>query len=211
MGALVGVLALGAGGYAVVASVTAGPATTPTADPTTAAAAPSEAAPSTSAAASSEPTAPSTATTKGRTQTAWPPDSSNAPSATSEPSQSETSEGPLGQLPLESRSATPTPRAATPATSSPSLDDLVAPLTRLVPVYPGPDEALFTFSSNERVSFDCSLDGAAYTSCGSPVSYEDMDPGRHTFSVRATDAAGNVDRSPATTSWNTTGAPAGGE
>jgi hypothetical protein len=53
--------------------------------------------------------------------------------------------------------------------------------------------ASFAFTSNESaVSFNCSLDGGASTLCVSPQDYRALAPGRHTFSVRATDQAGNT-------------------
>jgi hypothetical protein len=55
-------------------------------------------------------------------------------------------------------------------------------------------DATFTFSSSEANStFECSLDGAAYSTCTSPKSYTNLPNGSHTFDVRATDGAGNVD------------------
>jgi hypothetical protein len=45
------------------------------------------------------------------------------------------------------------------------------------------------------------VDGAAFTACTSPASYSGLAPGSYTFEVRATDAAGNVDPSPATYGW----------
>ena len=60
--------------------------------------------------------------------------------------------------------------------------------------------AAFTFTSNESgVTFQCSLDGAAFGTC--PASYTGLSQGAHTFQVRARDAAGNIDGSPATRTW----------
>ena len=68
--------------------------------------------------------------------------------------------------------------------------------------FPAPDAAHFTFSANEPATFTCSLDEAAYTSCGSPLRYLDLAAGWHTLAVRATDAAGNTDPTPAESSWH---------
>jgi hypothetical protein len=43
---------------------------------------------------------------------------------------------------------------------------------------------------------------ASFASCTSPALYTGLAAGSHTFDVRATDAAGNVDPSPATYVWN---------
>jgi subtilisin-like proprotein convertase family protein len=61
--------------------------------------------------------------------------------------------------------------------------------------------ATFTFSASEQAGFDCKLDGGAYSPCGSPAIYTALADGPHTFAVRATDPAGNVDASPATRSF----------
>lgn len=54
--------------------------------------------------------------------------------------------------------------------------------------------ATFRFTSSEPAStFRCKLDGASYRSCTSPRTYRRLERGRHTFRVRAVDAAGNVD------------------
>jgi RNA polymerase sigma factor (sigma-70 family) len=54
-------------------------------------------------------------------------------------------------------------------------------------------DATFTFSANEPgATFACSLDGAAFAPCTTPVSHQRLKTGSHTFSVRATDPAGNT-------------------
>ncbi len=65
--------------------------------------------------------------------------------------------------------------------------------------------ASFGFSSSESGStFQCSLDSAPSGSCSSPKSYSSLSLGPHTFSVAATDVAGNTDASPATRVWTVT-------
>ena len=67
----------------------------------------------------------------------------------------------------------------------------------------------FTFTSSESgSSFACSLDSAAFAGCSSPHSDSGLADGSHTFSVRATDSAGNTDPSPATRSFTVSTAPA---
>jgi hypothetical protein len=94
------------------------------------------------------------------------------------------------------------------STSAPS--DQTAPETEIVSSPTVTDSAVssssFEFTANESATFACSLDGQAYEPCSSPTEYSELSPGRHTFAVQATDAAGNVDPSPAQVSWVTTGA-----
>ncbi len=61
--------------------------------------------------------------------------------------------------------------------------------------------ATFAFAGSEPGSFACSLDGALAAPCTSPVSYNLLTDGSHTFTVAATDLAGNVGASPASASW----------
>jgi hypothetical protein len=52
----------------------------------------------------------------------------------------------------------------------------------------------FAFTSSEQAStFECQVDGSAWASCSSPYTTSKLDRGTHRFSVRARDAAGNVD------------------
>ena len=56
----------------------------------------------------------------------------------------------------------------------------------------------FEFKSPEAgATLGCSLDGGAYSSCTSPKPYSGLARGSHTFRVRASDAVGNVDQTPA--------------
>ena len=61
--------------------------------------------------------------------------------------------------------------------------------------------AVFEFSSSEPGStFECKLDGGQFAPCSSPDTLK-VKKGKHSFEVRAKDAAGNVDGSPASDSW----------
>jgi uncharacterized repeat protein (TIGR01451 family)/MYXO-CTERM domain-containing protein len=90
-----------------------------------------------------------------------------------------------------------------PATHAWTVDSL-APDTTIVsgpPAMTTSTSATFDFSSPEAgVTFECNLNGAGFTACTDPVTFP-VGQGMHTLQVRARDAAGNVDPTPATHSW----------
>ena len=67
----------------------------------------------------------------------------------------------------------------------------------------------FTFSGSDTgglhptTPFECKLDAAPFTSvaCSSPKDITGLSAGSHTFQVRAVDAAGNIDSTPASFTW----------
>jgi hypothetical protein len=64
----------------------------------------------------------------------------------------------------------------------------------------------FRFGSSEPTgaTFQCRLDAATFSACSSPKTYSTLAFGSHTFRVRAIDAAGNIDPSPATRNFTVT-------
>ena len=78
--------------------------------------------------------------------------------------------------------------------------DTVAPRTQITaapPARTNARSARFAFTADKNgVAFECRLDDGAWVACASPAEYEDLADGEHAFSVRATDAAGNVEADP---------------
>lgn len=63
-------------------------------------------------------------------------------------------------------------------------------------------DTFFWFVSSEAGSrFQCRFDRGSWNSCDSPLKYAMVPEGTHTLEVRATDAAGNVDPTPAARTW----------
>ncbi|HEX5782294.1 MAG TPA: right-handed parallel beta-helix repeat-containing protein [Solirubrobacteraceae bacterium] len=102
----------------------------------------------------------------------------------------------------------------TPARRSWTYEPLpqgVAPQTL---IESGPDavtvrtSATFRLGSDEPdVTFECALDGAAFSACESPVQYGGLAIGEHALRVRATDGEGNTDATPATHAWRVAAPP----
>lgn len=96
--------------------------------------------------------------------------------------------------------------SATPATFTFTVDT-TAPDTTIETHPTDPSavaEGTFTFSSNEaNVTFECQIDAGPFVDCTTPDPFVTaaLDEGSHTFSVRATDAAGTQDPTPATFTW----------
>ena len=92
-----------------------------------------------------------------------------------------------------------------PAATTTFTVDTTPPDTSIVskPSNPsGLQDADFDFSSNEtNVTYQCNLDGAGFTACPDPVTFQNLAQGSHTLLVRAVDAAGNMDASPASYTW----------
>jgi DNA-directed RNA polymerase specialized sigma24 family protein len=80
--------------------------------------------------------------------------------------------------------------------------DTKAPRTRIVSAAVEARTARFRFASSERKStFECRMDAGDFARCRSPLSVDDLRQGNHVLVVRATDGAGNRDRSPAVYRW----------
>ncbi len=83
--------------------------------------------------------------------------------------------------------------------------DLSTPDTTIVsgpPAQTTSTSATFSFTATEAtVTFECSRDGAAFTSCGTPVTFEALAPGPHELQVRARDFVDHVDATPALHAW----------
>ncbi|OKL38400.1 Ig-like domain-containing protein [Pontibacter flavimaris] len=62
--------------------------------------------------------------------------------------------------------------------------------------------AKFGFSSNESgVTYQVSINGGDFTTVATPYTVNSLTDGKHTLQVRAVDAAGNIDATPASYSW----------
>jgi uncharacterized protein (TIGR03382 family) len=68
-------------------------------------------------------------------------------------------------------------------------------------------DAAFEFSATEPdATFECSLDEGPFTACPQTVTFTGLAEGPHTLRVRARDAAGNVDETPASHTFRITDA-----
>ena len=98
----------------------------------------------------------------------------------------------------------PTPPAPPPAdTTPPNTHVDTAPAATIYT-----NSATVTFSADEGgATFEGRLDGAAFAVVTSPVTLNSLPDGTHTYEVRAKDAAGNADASPAQATWTVLAGP----
>jgi alpha-tubulin suppressor-like RCC1 family protein len=77
--------------------------------------------------------------------------------------------------------------------------DTTAPVTTITAM-PGPlspaSSGSFSFAATESATFRCSMDTGPWADCTSPYPFSGLTEGSHTFSVRATDRAGNAETAP---------------
>ena len=98
----------------------------------------------------------------------------------------------------------PTPASTTFVTAGTPAQDTTPPDTTIAGAIVTGSHARLTFSSNDAgAHFQCQLDGGAFAACTSPVDYNGLPDGTHTFRARAIDGAGNVDPTPATRTFTT--------
>ncbi len=92
-----------------------------------------------------------------------------------------------------------------PAASYTWVIDRTAPQTTIgtkPPALSASATANFTASSDESpVTFECKVDGGAWAACPDPITFTGLADGSHTVLIRAVDAAGNADASPASDTW----------
>ena len=84
-----------------------------------------------------------------------------------------------------------------PTVSAPSPLDESAPETTASTSAVTVDSWTVAVSADEPATYECSLDGGAFEACGAVTTFSGLDRGRHRLTVRAVDAAGNTDPSPA--------------
>ncbi len=82
--------------------------------------------------------------------------------------------------------------------------DLVPPVTEILSYPPATSASRsgrFTFHADEPATFECKQDNGPFIPCTTPFLFADLSDGSHTFTVRATDVAGNVETSPPGYTW----------
>lgn len=92
----------------------------------------------------------------------------------------------------------------TVTTGTTGVTDVTAPDTKITkkPKTGFKRSSKVKFASNEAgVTFECKVDSKKFKPCSSPLKLKNLRFGKHQIQVRAIDAAGNVDGSPARANW----------
>jgi len=90
--------------------------------------------------------------------------------------------------------------SGSPMTATVTFVDTV--ITAAPPGLANSPAASISFTSPlTAATFECKLDGGAWTVCSAPFGVSSLADGAHTFSVRARDSLGTIDSTPAVASW----------
>ncbi len=97
------------------------------------------------------------------------------------------------------------------STTATTTRDTAPPDTTITTKPTDPSDATqpqFDFTATQTGStFECKLDAGAFATCTGPFTTPVLALGTHTFQVRATDPAGNVDATPASYTWRVNATP----
>ena len=106
-----------------------------------------------------------------------------------------------GEHKFEVAAAVPDHADATPAAQDFTLDNL-GPDTSIVSGRTNDADPTFEFEADESdATFECKVDNGAFAACSSPGMPGQVSAGVHQFQVRAIDALGNADATPASHNW----------
>jgi hypothetical protein len=86
--------------------------------------------------------------------------------------------------------------------------DTTGPKTSITSLAAGADTTVSFAAGEEGATFECSLDGAAFAACTSPLSLTGLAPGEHALKIRGVDALGNVAAEPVQVTWTVPAPPA---
>jgi hypothetical protein len=118
-----------------------------------------------------------------------------------------------GQLSFTVQATDPAGNISEPVTVAWTVEappEVIPPQTTLTaspPASTSETSASFSFVSDQEGStFECSLNGASFGPCGSPITYNDLGLGDHIFEVRAVNM-GNVGSNPGKHTWTLVAPP----
>ncbi len=83
------------------------------------------------------------------------------------------------------------------------MPPVVVRLTATPPAKTGTKTATFSWTPTTGLTYQCSLDGAAFTACTNTITYAKLKAATHTFAIHSTNAIGTVSAD-ATFTWQVT-------